>query len=249
VLLVVATLNGIVTNDNPELLYVPEVLYLILGFICQIYRYRFISSRVEQQQTKWIQVGFAVIILGAVGWYLGLSYLNGGAAQVFFAVFGLGITAILLTTFPISLAISIMRYRLWDIDVLIRRTLVYAIITGVLGLFYFGMVAVIQSLFVGVTGQSSSLAIVASTLAIAALFNPLRRRVQNIVDRRFFRQKYDAQHTIEEFAASLRDEVELEHLESELVRVVEATMQPESISLWVADQARKPIITERDFTS
>jgi hypothetical protein len=134
---------------------------------------------------------------------------------------------------PIFTYIAILKYRLYDIDLIINRTLVYGSLTATLGALYFGGIVVLQRIFVLLTGEQSTLAVVASTLAIAALFVPLRRRVQGFVDRRFYRRKYDARKTLEAFSAKLRDETDLEALNSELVGVVRETMQPAHVSLWL----------------
>jgi hypothetical protein len=172
-------------------------------------------------------------------------------AQVRWMVFGLGIgvavtnllgliprlqpwsylTALAL---PIALAIGILRYRLFDIDVIIRRTTSYAILTGILLLVYFGSIVVLQRLLSPITGDSQA-AVVLSTLLIAALFLPLRRRVQDAIDRRFFRQKYDAEQVMAQFAATVRDETDLDALTAELVRVIQETMQPEFVSVWLKE--------------
>ena len=148
------------------------------------------------------------------------------------------ISAIAFIVMGVCLVIAILRYRLWDIDVVIRRTLLYSIITVTLALIYFGLVTVLQSLFSSLTQQQSTIAIVLSTLAIAALFNPLRRWVQDFIDRRFYRKKYDAEKTLAAFAAVARSETDLEALSVELLRVVQETMQPEKITLWLKPQPR-----------
>ncbi len=141
---------------------------------------------------------------------------------------------------PIAMGIAILRYRLYEIDLIINRTLVYTALTVLLVAVYVGSVVLLQGLLRALAGQESQLAIVASTLAIAALFNPLRRRVQAFVDRRFYRSKYNARKTLETFSAKLRDETDLDALNAELVGVVRETMQPAHVSLWLRpDTPRK----------
>ena len=179
----------------------------------------------ERQQFKWFAYGTAVF-LGAL--FLMDAALQIGGPWARFVVIVTGLSAI-----PVAVGIAILRYRLYDIDVIINRTLVYGALTGILALVYLGGVVVLQALFRYLTGQGSQLAIVASTLAIAALFGPLRRRIQAFIDRRFYRRKYDAAKTLEAFSAKLRDETDLDALRADLVGVVGETMQPAHVSLWL----------------
>ena len=134
---------------------------------------------------------------------------------------------------PVATGIAILRYRLYDIDRIINRTIVYGLLTAVLVLVYIGSVVALRGLLFGFTGRSSQLTIVASTLLIAALFNPLRRYIQAFIDRRFYRRKYDAAKTLNDFSAKLRDETDLDRLGDEMVSVVRETMQPAHVSLWL----------------
>jgi hypothetical protein len=136
-------------------------------------------------------------------------------------------------SFPISVGIAIVRYRLYEIDTLINRTLVYGALTAILAALYFGGIVVLQRVFIALTGEQSTLAVVASTLLIAALFNPLRRRIQGFIDRRFYRSKYNARKTLEAFSAKLREETDLDALSNDLVGMVRETMQPAHVYLWL----------------
>jgi len=137
------------------------------------------------------------------------------------------------------MGIAVLRYRLYDIDIIINRTLVYGSLSATLVALYFGGIVVLQRVFVLLTGQQSTLAVVASTLLIAALFTPLRRRIQGFIDRRFYRRKYDARKTLEAFSTKLKNETDLESLDNELVGVVRETMQPAHVSFWLRPDARR----------
>jgi hypothetical protein len=146
-------------------------------------------------------------------------------------------SSILIDLFPISVAVAVLRYRLWDVDILINRALVYSLLTATLGVVYWGSVVVLQQALQPLT-QGSELAIVGSTLAVAGLFQPARRRIKNAVDRRFYRGTYDAARTLETFSARLRDDVDLDSLQTELLTVVQRTILPASVSLWLRPPRR-----------
>jgi hypothetical protein len=203
----------------------------------QGYRYRRTASSVQRQQIKWVVFGISAALAGFVGISLLLGVFapeptSPGALLAFLVgnTF-LGYLAILLI--PISIGVAVLRYNLYDIDVVVNRTLVYGSLTAMLVALYFVGIVVLQRLFVFLTGQRSTLAVVASTLLIAALFTPLRRRIQGFIDRRFYRRKYDARKTIEAFSAKLRDETDLDALSDDLVGAVRETMQPAHVSLWL----------------
>jgi uncharacterized membrane protein SirB2 len=182
------------------------------------------AGSVERQQIKWLAYGGAVMvgILGA-----------GGLITLWSVPASIVVMSVSLLGLPVFTGIAIVRYRLYDIDLLINRTLVYGALTAMLVLVYLGGVVLLQYLFRTLAGEESQLAIVASTLAIAALFEPLRRRVQVFIDRRFYRRKYDARKTLEAFSTKLRDETDLDALNDDLVGVVRDTMQPAYASLWL----------------
>jgi len=193
---------------------------------------RFRRSRgVERQQMKWFAYVIVVLIGGSVlaG---GISDLTGvgwlGKSSFILSMMG-------LVCLPIAVGIAILRYHLYNIDLIINRTLVYGPLTATLALVYFGGVATTQLVFRALTGQQQQpqLAVVVSTLVIAALFNPLRRRIQAFIDRRFYRNKYDARKTLEAFSARLRNETDLDALNDELLRLVRETIQPAHVSLWL----------------
>jgi len=200
-----------------------------------VMRYRRAGSEVREQ-IKW--VAFAALFVGV------LFVIDIGASVLLVPTTASGrvpswlafldqVGFISFAGVPIAVGIAILKYRLYDIDVIINRALVYGPLSAMLAMIYVGGVVSMQALFRAITGQESTLAVVASTLAIAALFNPLRRRVQAFVDRRFYRSRYDARKTLEAFSVKLRDETDLEALSNELVGVVRETMQPAHVSLWL----------------
>ncbi|MGZ3637132.1 MAG: hypothetical protein ACXVCX_04740, partial [Ktedonobacterales bacterium] len=209
--------------------------------IAQIYRYRHISTLRQRQQTKWAVFGAALGLGGAlieiIVFYIVLPILSYPNALM--CLIGYTILTGLVLLFPVFIAIAILRSRLWDIDVIINRALVYASLTATLAALYFATVLGLQSLIGGITGDSQ-LAIVASTLLIAALFQPLRRRIQALIDRRFYRRKYDAARTLDTFSATLRQQVDLADLSDHLLAVVEETMQPTHAILWLRAPTRSP---------
>jgi hypothetical protein len=200
------------------------------------------ASGVERQQIKWFAYTTAVLVVGAI-----LTY-GGSDATGTRWVWKVG-EVLLVVGFvglPVAIGIAILRYRLYEIDTLINRTVVYGALTGILALIYFGGVATTQAIFRTLTGQQQpQLAVVVSTLVIAALFTSLRRRIQGFIDRRFYRSKYDAAKTLETFSAKLRDETDLDALSDDLVAVVRETMQPAHVSLWLRpDKASKGQLTD-----
>ena len=191
----------------------------------------------ERQQIKWLAYA-----AGFWGGSLVLGLLNLGVLHnpvIEFAVGVLGIVAIV--AIPTAIGVAILRHRLYDIDLVINRTLVYGVLTATLTLVYFGGVVSLQYVLRALVGQSSQLAVVASTLLVAALFNPLRGWMQNFIDRRFYRRKYDAEKTLAAFGSRLRDETDLDRLTDDLVAVVRETLQPSHVSLWLrkADATRR----------
>lgn len=213
------------------------LMMMLIGIWSQIHRYRRVSTVIEKQQTKWVLLGFVSLMLSILGWVVFIEPAPSATVQsqlLFKTVIPI-IIYFLVYFFPISLAIAIVRHRLWDIDVIIRRTVQYSVVSVLLAGTYFGSITILQRSVTAVSGTQSPLAIVLSTLLIAALFNPLRTRVQTVVDRRFFRQKYDAQQVLAQFAQTARDEVEMETLRSELINVVQKTMQPAQITVWLRD--------------
>jgi hypothetical protein len=235
------------------LLWVPDIFFpgsaldllggrLFIGLlislvVAQIYRYLWVSNPAERQQTKWVVSGVAVALVGFATLLILANFvlspesigpLAEMAAET--CVYGL------ISLIPLSIGVAILRSGLYEIDIIINRTLVYGPLTATLVALYFGGIVLLQRVFVALTGEKSTLAVVASTLLIAALFSPLRRRIQSFIDRRFYRSKYDARKTLEAFSVKLREETDLETLNDELVGVVGETMQPAHVSLWLRSE-------------
>jgi hypothetical protein len=216
------------------------------GVAAQAYRYINVSTPTQRQQTKWVVVGMTTCLTLGL---LGITVLNSPSLAGIWYNYMLrrivGPTLILAGAvfIPLSIGYSILRYRLWDIDLIVRKTLVYTSLTVLLGLIYLGSVVVLQSTLGALLSvQQSPFAIVISTLAIAALSTPLRRRIQDGIDRRFYRKKYDAQQVLAQFAQTARDETDLDALLAELVRVVDETLQPEHVSVWLRPQGPRDVM-------
>ncbi len=219
------------------------ILFILSTMLAQLYRYRYVSNAHQRQQTKWVVYGAALTVLGNVGsrmltaWALVPLFPGSGlvgAAQVI-------LVSCSMLILPPTLGTAILRSHLWDIDVIIHRSLVYSLLTVSLGLLYAALVIGLQALLQGFTG-GNQVALVGSTLAMAAAFQPFRGRIQYIIDRRFYRRKYDAAQALAAFSATLRNEVELHDLCEQLKAVVQETMQPSHISLWL----RSPVEREEE---
>jgi hypothetical protein len=216
------------------------VAWLATGVFAQVSRYRHAADPLECQQTKWIVFGYAVgslLVLSTIVVPLVIfpALREPGVPQMLHRLTGITTLLVVAMLLPLTIAFSIFRYRLWDSDVLINRTLVYGTLTVALALVYGSSVVLLQQLFRPLLGQEHDLAIVVSTLGMALLFQPLRRRLQASIDRRFYRRKYDVAQTLHAFSVQIRDEVDLNRLTEELVAVVEETMQPTHVSLWLRD--------------
>ncbi len=212
--------------------FISIVLITILALIALVLRYRSAGQMVRLQLRWFVFGGVIHVILNFVPTLLGFSLEMVG---VWWWVYLPGATAVV----PLYLAvgIAILRYRLYDIDLIIRKTLQYTALSALLALVYFGMVTLLQTVF-GVALTDFPLWIVLSTLLIAALFAPLRQRVQAFIDRRFYRQKYNAQQVLAQFAITARDETDMDKLTAELLRAVQETMQPDSVTLWLAQDKK-----------
>ena len=232
---------------SPPGLFLPVLPGLILlTLVTQIYRYLFVSTPAQRQQAKWVILGITTAILGIIGLSALVSISSSPQSPTnYISLFGDTLWYLFELLIPLSIGFAIVREKLWDIDVVINRALVYGTLTIILGLIYFGVVLGLQFLVGNFTAKAQSpLIIVGSTLLIAALFQPLRRRIQGIIDRRFYRRKYDAARTLATFSATLRNEVDLNQLTAQLIEMVEETMQPAHVSLWM-----RPSLSSKRFES
>jgi hypothetical protein len=221
------TLGGVGTNSAVGPL--ESVLY-VLGIVAAASLFgRMRRARgVQRQQIKWFTYATVVLVGGVV-----LSFTVSEATGVsWLGEIGFVLRMVGLAGLPMAIGIAVLRYRLYNIDQIINRTLVYSSLTAMLAALYFVGIVVLQRVFVALTGQESTLAVVASTLLIAASFTPLRQLIQGFIDRRFYRSNYDARKTMETFSATLRNETNLDAVSDDLVGVVRETMQPEHVSLW-----------------
>jgi hypothetical protein len=225
-----------------EFLYFFVVMTTLI--IAQVYRYRRVSTPLQRQQTKWVVLALAVVIVGQIASLVPVAF-NPSLAQpdsLYFAIVD-PITNTLIALCAVAFAFAILRYRLYEVDVIIRRTLIYGSLSLILsGVYIVGVIGVqtlVNAIARAPNGKTSPVLIVITTLAIAALFQPLRRAIQRFIDRRFYRSKYDTRKTLEAFSATLRQEVDLSMLTGQLVSVVTKTMQPEHISLWLRENERR----------
>ena len=220
---------------DPELAAIGFLLtftMLLLGVVALVHSGITMRDAVSRAQLRWA--------IGGVTAGVALFMLNFASnAPPPYREIILNVAKFGLPVVSFSLAIAILRYRLFDINVIIRKTLQYALLTGLLALVYFGSVILLQTVFENLTGRQSPIVIVLSTLAIAALIGPLRVRIQDFIDRRFYRKKYNAEQALGQFAATARDEVDMDKLTGALMSVVDETMQPENVSLWLLDSNKK----------
>jgi hypothetical protein len=240
-------LLGICLLDLPPSLFptmpfvaVLETPFLFIGFPLiawsMIYRYRWVSTPVERQQTKWVVFGVTLLVFAFMVWLIPQLILYSTLSQPgsLYDLVGHPLLIVAALLEPVCIGIAVLRYRLWDIDLLINRALVYGSLTALLAALYAGLIIGLESLGRLFSEQASQpVVVVISTLAIAALVRPVQKRIQVIIDRRFYRKKYDTEKTLAAFSATLQNEVDLEQMRQQLLTVVQETMQPESISLWL----------------
>jgi hypothetical protein len=215
-----------------------DLSWYVAGIGAQVYRYRNVSTPAQRQQTKWVVFGLTIGVVGYFGWQLAFSLFptlnDPGKARLVFWLTARPLYVLSLTLVPVTLLIAALRFRLWDIDLIINRTLVYTTLTVLLGAGYEVGVVLLQRVLDPLT-HGSNLAVAGSTLIVAALARPARHWIQAAVDRRFNRRRYDAARTIQTFSARLRDELDLTQLSADLCAVAQETMQPGYVSLWLRE--------------
>jgi hypothetical protein len=216
------------------ILIAPLMLVSALSLFVRLRR----ATGIERQQLKWFAYAATLLATELVAVNVLGALLGGGLEGEVSELVPFLVFLVALSGMPVAMGVAILRYRLYDIDILINRTLVYGSLTVTLVLVYDGGVVSLQYAFRALTGSDSQLAVVASTLAIAALFGPLRRRIQAVIDRRFYRRRYDARRTLESYSARLRDETDLDSLSGDLLGVLHGTLQPEHASLWLRPPGR-----------
>lgn len=226
--------------------FVVYALWFGSGVVAQIYRYVRVSTALQRQQTKWVVYGTTGAFVGFFLYYLipviFYSVYQPGVPRLLHIIIGVPVLHLLMIMVPVSIAFAILRYRLWEIDLIINQSLVYGTLSGMLLAVYFAAVALLQMFFQSFTGsRQSEIVLVSSTLVTASLFTPLRQRIQHIIDQRFYRSKYDAARALEAFGATVRDEVDLSRISGSLLRVIKETIQPASISLWLINPTRSEV--------
>jgi hypothetical protein len=233
----------------PSVPFLPSAsLFLLPGLIMslgavQVYRYRRVSTPVQRQQTKWVVLGVAVgFVVFVITLGLSISFPDFSSHDTVLYLITAGISSLSNLLVPLSFGLALLRYRLWDVDTLINKALVYGLLIGLLGALYGGLILGLESLagLFGGTAVQNPVVLVVSTLAIAVLFQPVRRRIQHLIDRRFYRKKYDAEQVLAAFSATLRQETDLEQIRAQLIAVVQETMQPAHVSLWLRPPERHP---------
>jgi len=231
---------GTFTSLPEALLFFGLILTLV---VAQIYRYRRISTPAQRQQTKWVMFAIVIVILGFIMAVSAIYILfpRGHSPSLVIRLIGPYVIAVLFMLIPFSIVIAILRSRLWDIDTIINKTLVYGLLTVLLAAVYAGLIIGLESLAELFSRQGAQpVVIVISTLVIYVLFQPFRRRIQSVIDRRFYRRKYDATKVVAAFSSTLRNDVDLATLSEHLVAVVQETMQPTQVSLWLVQRESRP---------
>jgi hypothetical protein len=223
-----------------------SLIWFGAGLFAQLYRYSRVKDPVRRQQTKWVVFGFSMFTVGMFAVSLPILLVPAlrqpGSKLMIYLLIEIPFVLFCLTLVPLTIMLSILKYRLWEIDALIRRTLAYSALTVILAAVYGVSVLLLQTVFNRLIGRGDNLALVGSTLGIAALFNPLRERIQGNIDRRFYRRKYDAEKLVMSFGASLRDEVEIDQLAFRLLDASEETLQPEGVVLWLVEEHRGKVM-------